>query len=95
MFLGKTAHKDDDYLRNEGPEHVMAFNPPRTGKGAGLVVTTLLSWPGSAVIHGINGQNRHLTAGILIAVLALPAVQPNRREVGSVQPAARSAARHA
>ncbi|MFN3437416.1 MAG: conjugal transfer protein TraG [Acidovorax sp.] len=63
VFLGKTAHKDADYLRHEGPEHVMAFAPTRSGKGVGLVVPTLLSWPGSAVIHDIKGENWNLTAG--------------------------------
>lgn len=60
VFLGR---KDDDYLRHEGPEHVMAFAPTRSGKGVGLVVPTLLSWPGSAVIHDIKGENWALTAG--------------------------------
>jgi type IV secretion system protein VirD4 len=60
VFLGR---KDDDYLRHEGPEHVMAFAPTRSGKGVGLVVPTLLSWPGSAVIHDIKGENWTLTAG--------------------------------
>lgn len=63
VFLGKTAHKDADYLRHEGPEHVMAFAPTRSGKGVGLVVPSLLSWPGSAVIHDIKGENWNLTAG--------------------------------
>jgi type IV secretion system protein VirD4 len=66
VFLGKTAGKDGkdaDYLRHEGPEHVMAFAPTRSGKGVGLVVPTLLSWPGSAVIHDIKGENWNLTAG--------------------------------
>lgn len=60
VFLGR---KDGDYLRHEGPEHVMAFAPTRSGKGVGLVVPTLLSWPGSAVIHDIKGENWNLTAG--------------------------------
>jgi type IV secretion system protein VirD4 len=51
------------YLRHAGPEHVMAFAPTRSGKGVGLVVPTLLSWPGSAVIHDIKGENWTLTAG--------------------------------
>ena len=41
----------------------MAFAPTRSGKGVGLVVPTLLSWPSSAVIHDINGENWNLTAG--------------------------------
>ncbi len=60
VFLGR--HKSD-YLRHDGPEHVMAFAPTRSGKGVGLVVPTLLSWTGSAVIHDIKGENWQLTAG--------------------------------
>ncbi|MBS0483519.1 MAG: conjugal transfer protein TraG [Proteobacteria bacterium] len=63
VFLGKTAAKDGAYLRHDGPEHVMAFAPTRSGKGVGLVVPTLLSWPGSAVVHDIKGENWNLTAG--------------------------------
>lgn len=51
------------YLRHDGPEHVMAFAPTRSGKGVGLVVPTLLSWTGSAVVHDIKGENWALTAG--------------------------------
>jgi type IV secretion system protein VirD4 len=60
VFLG-CHHRS--YLRHAGPEHVMAFAPTRSGKGVGLVVPTLLSWTGSAVIHDIKGENWELTAG--------------------------------
>jgi len=60
VFLGQF---DDQYLRHEGPEHVLTFAPTRSGKGVGLVVPTLLSWPASAVIHDIKGENWSLTAG--------------------------------
>lgn len=30
------------YLRHNGPEHVLAFAPTRSGKGVGLVIPTLL-----------------------------------------------------
>ncbi len=60
VFLGKLR---DDYLRHDGPEHIMAFAPTRSGKGVGLVIPTLLSWTGSAVIHDIKGENWQLTAG--------------------------------
>jgi type IV secretion system protein VirD4 len=63
VFLGRAPGRDGAYLRHEGPEHVMAFAPTRSGKGVGLVVPTLLSWPGSAVVHDIKGENWHLTAG--------------------------------
>ena len=60
MVLGQLGPQ---YLRHDGPEHVMAFAPTRSGKGVGLVVPTLLTWPGSAVIHDIKGENWQLTAG--------------------------------
>ena len=60
VFLGRTKH---DYIRHEGPEHVMAIAPTRSGKGVGLVIPTLLSWTDSAVIHDIKGENWQLTSG--------------------------------
>lgn len=52
-----------DYLRHDGAEHVLCFAPTRSGKGIGLVVPTLLTWPGSAIVHDIKGENWELTAG--------------------------------
>ena len=52
-----------DYLRHDGPEHVLCFAPTRSGKGVGLVVPTLLTWSGSAIVHDIKGENWTLTAG--------------------------------
>lgn len=51
------------YLRHDGPEHVLCFAPTRSGKGVGLVVPTLLTWPASAIVHDIKGENWNLTAG--------------------------------
>jgi type IV secretion system protein VirD4 len=51
------------YLRHDGPEHVLAFAPTRTGKGVGLVIPTLLAWNESAVIYDIKGENWAKTAG--------------------------------
>ena len=51
------------YLRHDGPEHVLCFAPTRSGKGVGLVVPTLLTWPGSAIVHDIKGETWQLTAG--------------------------------
>jgi len=51
------------YLRHNGPEHVLAFAPTRSGKGVGLVIPTLLSWPHSVVCYDIKGENWALTAG--------------------------------
>ncbi len=60
VVLGKLER---GYLRHDGPEHVLCFAPTRSGKGVGLVVPTLLTWPGSAIVHDIKGENWHLTAG--------------------------------
>jgi type IV secretion system protein VirD4 len=51
------------YLQHDGPEHVLCFAPTRSGKGVGLVVPTLLTWPGAAIVHDIKGENWSLTAG--------------------------------
>ena len=60
VMLGRLGR---DYLRHDGPEHVLCFAPTRSGKGVGLVVPTLLTWPGSAIVHDIKGENWQLTAG--------------------------------
>ncbi|KND16049.1 conjugal transfer protein TraG [Pannonibacter phragmitetus] len=52
-----------EYLRHDGPEHILCFAPTRSGKGVGLVVPSLLTWPGSAIVHDIKGENWQLTAG--------------------------------
>jgi len=60
VVLGKFER---DYLRHDGPEHVLCFAPTRSGKGVGLVVPTLLTWPGSCIVHDIKGENWTLTSG--------------------------------
>ena len=52
-----------NYLRHNGPEHVLAFAPTRSGKGVGLVIPSLLAWEESAVIYDIKGENWAKTAG--------------------------------
>jgi type IV secretion system protein VirD4 len=63
VFLGRLGR---DYLRHDGPEHVICFAPTRSGKGVGLVVPTLLSWPESVIVHDIKGENWSLTAGFRV-----------------------------
>lgn len=60
VVLGRVEH---NYLRHDGPEHVLCFAPTRSGKGVGLVVPTLLTWPGSCIVHDIKGENWTLTSG--------------------------------
>lgn len=50
-------------VRHDGPEHVFCFAPTRSGKGVGLVVPTLLSWPHSVLVYDIKKENWTLTAG--------------------------------
>jgi type IV secretion system protein VirD4 len=61
VVLGKFER---NYLRHDGPEHVLCFAPTRSGKGVGLVIPTLLTWPGSAIVHDIKGENWELTSGL-------------------------------
>jgi type IV secretion system protein VirD4 len=60
VLLGKLNNL---YLRHDGPEHVLCYAPTRSGKGVGLVIPTLLTWPGSCIVHDIKGENWELTAG--------------------------------
>jgi type IV secretion system protein VirD4 len=60
IFLGQLNGR---YLRHQGAEHAIAVAPTRQGKGVGLIIPTLLSWPSSTVVHDIKGENWQLTAG--------------------------------
>ena len=51
------------YLRDCGPGHVLVMAPTRSGKGVGVVVPTLLTWPYSTLVHDLKGENWQLTAG--------------------------------
>jgi len=77
QLKGKTAPRGDGvyvgawldkqgkqhYLRHAGPEHVLCYAPTRSGKGVGLVVPTLLSWPHSTVTTDLKGELWAMTAG--------------------------------
>lgn len=64
VYIGGVKYKGEThYLRHNGPEHILAFAPTRSGKGVGLVIPTLLSWPESLVCLDIKGENWALTAG--------------------------------
>lgn len=65
VVLGRLGSR---YLRHDGPEHILCFAPTRSGKGVGLVIPSLLTWHGSAIVHDIKGENWTLTAGFRAAV---------------------------
>lgn len=61
VFLGKT--KTGQYIRHDGPEHYAVIAPTRSGKGAGIVVPTLLTWRGSTIVYDLKEENFQRTAG--------------------------------
>ena len=65
VYVGAWLDKSGkiQYLRHNGPEHILTYAPTRSGKGVGLVVPTLLSWPHSAVITDLKGELWAMTAG--------------------------------
>lgn len=50
-------------LRDDGPDHVLLVGGPRSGKGVGPILSTLLSWTGSVVVNDIRGENHGKSAG--------------------------------
>ncbi|QWV93427.1 type IV secretory system conjugative DNA transfer family protein [Geomonas oryzisoli] len=50
-------------LSHDREEHVLLLAPPRSGKGVGVIVPTLFSWPHSVVITDIKGENWGISAG--------------------------------
>jgi type IV secretion system protein VirD4 len=65
VYVGAWLNKSGNvqYLRHNGPEHVLTYAPTRSGKGVGLVVPTLLSWPHSTVVTDLKGELWAMTAG--------------------------------
>jgi type IV secretion system protein VirD4 len=60
VIIGGTP--EGQYLRDNGPEHVACIAPTRSGKGVGQVIPTLLTWPGSVLVHDIKGENWERTS---------------------------------
>lgn len=50
-----------------GPEHVMLYAPTRTGKGVGVVIPNLLTWPDSTVVLDVKRENWEASAGFRAA----------------------------
>jgi type IV secretion system protein VirD4 len=65
VYVGGWQEKDGTfrYLRHSGPEHVLTYAPTRSGKGVGLVIPTMLSWPDSLIATDLKGELKALTAG--------------------------------
>jgi type IV secretion system protein VirD4 len=74
------------YLRHDGPEHVLCFAPTRSGKGVGLVVPSLLTWPGSVIVHDIKGENWQLTSACRARVGRVLLFDPTNPESAAYNP---------
>ena len=77
---------DGAYLRHDGPEHVLCFAPTRSGKGVGLVVPSLLTWPGSVIVHDIKGENWQLTSACRARVGRVLLFDPTNPESAAYNP---------
>jgi type IV secretion system protein VirD4 len=75
-----------NYLRHDGPEHVLCFAPTRSGKGVGLVIPTLLTWPGSCIVHDIKGENWTLTSGFRSRYGGVLLFDPTNRDSAAYNP---------
>jgi type IV secretion system protein VirD4 len=61
VVLGVTD--DGRYITHDGPEHIKVIAPSRSGKGVGIVIPTLLTWPASVVVNDIKRELWDETAG--------------------------------
>ncbi|PZQ65143.1 MAG: conjugal transfer protein TraG [Phenylobacterium zucineum] len=60
IVLGRAGGR---LLTFAGQEHVMLYAPTRTGKGVGVVIPNLLTWPDSVVVLDVKRENWDATAG--------------------------------
>lgn len=52
-----------NYLQHDGPENIALIAPPRSGKGVGPIISTLMTWPHSTVVNDIRKENWEASAG--------------------------------
>lgn len=64
IVLGRKAGR---LLVFGGQEHVALYAPTRTGKGVGVVIPNLLTWPDSTVVLDVKRENWDATAGFRAA----------------------------
>jgi type IV secretion system protein VirD4 len=64
ILLGRAAGRP---LTFGGAEHVMLYAPTRSGKGVGVVIPNLLTWPDSVVVLDVKRENWETTAGFRAA----------------------------
>lgn len=59
----KSIVKKIAMLRDGGNTHIFAFCPTRSGKGVGMIIPTLLTWPSSVMVNDPKGEAYALSAG--------------------------------
>lgn len=67
VVLGMT--KNNKLICHNGPEHISAMAPTRSGKGVGCVLPTLWTWLSSVIVNDIKGECWDLTSGFRRSVL--------------------------
>lgn len=60
IFVGRALDGHPIGIKDQG--HITVLAQTRFGKGAGIVVPNLITWPGSVVVIDIKGENAILTA---------------------------------
>jgi type IV secretion system protein VirD4 len=60
IVLGR---KSGRFLIFGGSQHVLVEAPTRSGKGTGIVIPNLLTWPGSVVVLDVKRENYDASAG--------------------------------
>lgn len=66
LLLGKHPTKDS-FLASYGQQFAMLAAPPGTGKGVGVVIPNLLSYPDSMVVNDPKFENWDITSGFRAA----------------------------
>src|SRR5713101_3134102 len=51
-------------IRDRSHTHVLVVGPTQRGKGRGIVIPTLLTWPHSVIVNDVKDENWALTAEI-------------------------------
>jgi type IV secretion system protein VirD4 len=67
LLIGKHPKKDS-FLASYGQTFLMLAAPPGTGKGVGIVIPNLLSYPDSVVVNDPKFENWDTTAGFRAAM---------------------------
>lgn len=65
IIVGGWTHRNGSlsYLTHTGKAHVLSLGPTRAGKTQGVLVPSLLTWPGSCVVYDPKGELYQQTGG--------------------------------